>query len=250
MVVALIPARGGSKRLPRKNVLPFAGRPLIYYSIALARRVKAIDRCVVSTDDREIAAVSRSLGAEIVDRPAGLAGDHVPTVAAVAHAIDTLEGMGGAIDAVVLLQPNCPLRPESLVDEALARFATLPADSVVSVTRHTHKTGVLRDGFFIPAYEPGTRSQDLPESYYENGLVYVTRPATVRRHQSVFGERIVPVVTDPLYAMGDIDTPLDLSVAEFLFRRYRDRFDWVPIEACEGAVEAALSGGTDAPLRS
>ena len=224
MTVALIPARGGSKRLPRKNLCLFAGRPLLFYSIALAQAVKQIDRCVVSTEDREIADVARGYGAEVIDRPPALADDLTSTASVAAHALRTLELDSRTPDVLVLFQPNCPLRPKSLVVRALDLLDDT-ADSVVSVTPHHRKAGNIQNGLFVPDYRPGIRSQDMPTRYFENGLVYVTWARTVLEQGSLFGRRIRPVVTEPLYAMGDIDTALDLAVAEFLFETHRNHFE-------------------------
>ena len=235
MIAAIIPARGGSKRLHRKNVAPFAGRPLLYYSIALAQAVDAVDRCIVTTEDAEIAHVARTHGAEVIDRPAELADDRASTVSVIVHVLETLAAANRMPEAFVLLQPNCPLRPRSLVVQALEMLADGQWDSVVSVTPHHCKDGDVRDGVFVPRYQPGTRGQDMPERYVENGLVYCAWSQRVLEQRSLFGTRIRPLVTDPLYALGDIDTPLDLAVTEFLFTKYRDRFDWVPAEVTTSA---------------
>ena len=227
-LIALIPARGGSKRLPRKNVRLFAGRPLIYYSIALARSMSAIERCVVSTDDPEIAALASSFGAEVIERPADLATDTATTASVAVHALETLAHAGDLPDAMLLLQPNCPLRTRAMVHDAIHALADSVCDSVVSVTEDGRKRGLVVDGLFMPHYAPGTRSQDLPRQYFENGLLYAVWTGVVLSRRSVFGSRVRPLVTDPLYAMSDIDTELDFTLAEFLFERYQSHFvDWL-----------------------
>ncbi|MGD9901831.1 MAG: NTP transferase domain-containing protein [Vicinamibacterales bacterium] len=228
--MALIPARGGSKRLPGKNVRRFAGRPLLTYSVAFARHAAGIDRCIVSTDDDEIAAVALEAGAEVIRRPASLATDTAPTAAAVVHALEAIGGDGGVPDVVVLLQPNCPLRPSGLAERALTQLAASGADSVISVTPHHHKTGAVVDGRFVPDYVPGTRSQDLAPRVFENGVIYATWSRVVLARHSVFGDHISPLMIDPLFAMGDIDTPLDWEVAEHLFHVHRQEFDWMPTD--------------------
>lgn len=226
VIVALIPARGGSKRLPRKNVRYFAGQPLLYYSIALAKALPQISRCVVSTEDKEIAKIAQMLGAEVIERPAELAGDSAPTASAAKHALGELIKEGCFPDALLTLQPNCPLRPLSLVKQAIDLFYAEKPDSVITVTKTIHKVGKMKGGFFVPEYRPGIRSQDIDPRYFENGLAYVTRVDLILEKEDLFGERIIPLVTDPLYAMGDIDTELDFQVAEFLFEKYRDHFDY------------------------
>lgn len=228
MTVALIPARGGSKRLPRKNLRSFAGRPLIYYSIALAQALDRIDRCVVSTEDPEIAQVAHAYGAEVIERPPELADDLASTTSVAIHTLQMLGGGERRPEVMVLLQPNCPLRPRKLVVRALELLEEGRSDSVISVTEHHHKTGRIKDELFVPEYVPGTRSQDMPARYFENGLVYAAWTRGLMETGSLFGARVQPLVTDPLYALGDIDTALDFAVAEFLFEKYRNHFDWAP----------------------
>ncbi|HEY2798072.1 MAG TPA: acylneuraminate cytidylyltransferase family protein [Thermoanaerobaculia bacterium] len=223
MIVALVPARGGSKRLPRKNIRPLAGRPLLAHSIAAARSAPEVTRCVVSTDDAEIAAVAREYGAEVLMRPAELAGDTATTASVAQHAVERL-GAGARGDVLVTLQPTCPLRPPTLVSEALALFRGGDYDAVVSVTKSQEKVGGIDGGLFAPAYAVGVRSQDLPPVYFENGLVYVSRADMVLGGGDLFGKRTAALVVDPLYARADIDTELDFEIAEFLLQRYRSRF--------------------------
>ena len=225
MIVAVIPARGGSKRLPRKNLKLFAGRPLLDYSIMLARSVPEIDRCIVSTEDDEIAAVALQCGAEVIERPTELASDFATTVSVVQHALRCLIEQGARPEVVVTLQPNCPLRPAGLVQSALQRIGEA-TDSVISVTESAHKLGQLQNGYFVPSYTVGMRSQDMAPKFYENGLVYVTQASLVLEQGDLFGPRILPVVIDPLYALGDIDTEFEFEIAEMLFHRYRDHFAW------------------------
>jgi N-acylneuraminate cytidylyltransferase len=233
MMIAVIPARGGSKRLPKKNILPFAGSPLICHTIALARSLEVIDR--VSTDDPEIAAVAREAGAEVVARPPELATDRSTTASAVRHALTTLEG-GPPADAVITLQPNCPLRTAQIVTDAVQLFRREKPDSVVGVTKSHHKLGPIENGRFLPAYRPGMRSQDMADQYFENGVVYVSRADMVVGHEELFGNNIAPIVLEPLYALGDIDTLLDFQVAEFLFKQYRERFVPQPNLTAKGAA--------------
>lgn len=238
-IVAIIPARGGSKRLARKNLLTFAGEPLIGHSIGLARACHDIRRCLVSTEDPEIAAVGRSLGAEIIDRPVHLADDRATTASAILHAIGALERDGDRPDAVVTLQPNCPCRPVGLLNRGIEMFKASDADSVITVTTSKRKLGVIDQGYFTPGYQPGMRSQDLTPAYYENGLLYITRVSSLRTTGSLFGTRILPLETDEMSAMGDIDTPLDFMLAEFIFERYRHHFQPIDGDTARPAADAA-----------
>lgn len=224
-MIALIPARGGSKRLPRKNVREFCGYPLIHHSIAMAQSVPEIERVIVSTDDPEIAEVARASSAEVMMRPPELATDFATTASVVTHVLRELATKQSYRPiGVVLLQPNCPLRPWAIVRSAIDAFMEQPVDSVVSVTMSREKQGHVEGGIFKPAYAPGTRSQDMPPTYFENGVVYVSRGDMVRERGELFGERIYPLVTDLLYALGDIDTELDFQIAEHLFRTHREHF--------------------------
>ena len=224
MMIAVIPARGGSKRLPKKNILPFAGSPLICHTIALARSLSVIDRVCVSTDDVETARIARDAGAEVVMRPAELATDRSTTASAIRHALLALTASDSRAEAAITLQPNCPLRSAEIVENAIQLFRSEKPDSVVSVTKSHHKLGPIENGRFLPAYRTGMRSQDMADQYFENGVIYVSRADMVVDAEDLFGSAIAPLVIDNLYALGDIDTLLDFQVAEFLFTQYKERF--------------------------
>jgi CMP-N-acetylneuraminic acid synthetase len=224
-LLAIIPARGGSKGIPRKNICPLGGRPLIAYSIDAARGSSAIDRTVVSTDDDEIAAISRSLGAEVRMRPAVLAQDDTPTRAVLAHVVAELEGEAYRPDAVMTLQPTSPLRTAQHIDAAAALFAADPrADSLVSciaVPHVFHPLSVMRrtaDGYLEPflAEPQPHRRQDKETVFARNGAaIYITR--TPRLTEYVFGGRLIPFLMDAASSV-DIDTLDDLRAAERLIQ--------------------------------
>ncbi len=220
MIAAVIPARGGSKRLPGKNLRQFHNRPLLYYSIAVCQRVEAIDSFFVTTDDPEIAAVASEYGAEVIHRPADLATDESSTAAVVAHAARHIVARGHDLSAVVTLQPTNPLRPPALVTQAIDAFKTAECDSLVSVSLSKAKIGRIENGLFAPDYVPGQRSQDLPPRYRENGLIYITRRATLTERGDLFGKRIFPFVVEPPFDKVDIDDTYDLTMAEALYMRY------------------------------
>ncbi len=199
-LLAVIPARGGSKGLPRKNVRPLAGLPLIVYSIRAGQAASSVDRLVVSTEDTEIASVALDNGAEVVERPAALAQDDTPTRPVIEHAVKTLAGDGYAPDAVLTLQPTSPLRTARHIDEAAARFASDPsADSLVSCVRvphifHPNSMMRLTGDQALEPYFDGptiTRRQDKGAAYARNGAaIYITR--TERIKDFVFGGRLLP----------------------------------------------------------
>jgi CMP-N-acetylneuraminic acid synthetase len=224
-LLAIIPARGGSKGIPRKNIYPLCGRPLIAYSIDAAQQSKSVDRLVVSTDDDEIAEVGRSLGAAVRIRPACLGADDTPTRAVLAHVVAELEGEAYRPDAVLTLQPTSPLRTAQHIDAAAARFAADPrADSLVScvaVPHVFHPLSVMRrteEGYLEPFLsEPQPyRRQDKETVFARNGAaIYITR--TARLADYVFGGRLIPFFMDADSSV-DIDTLEDLGVAERLLK--------------------------------
>lgn len=226
-LLAIVPARGGSKGVPRKNLRLVAGRPLIGWTIAAAAESSAVDRLVVSTEDAEIAEVARGLGAEVIDRPPELARDDTPTLPVLRHAVAALEAHGYRSDAVLTLQPTSPLRTARHIDEAAALFAADPdADSLVScvVVPHVfHPRSVMRrtaEGYlepFLTDPQP-TRRQDKEPVFARNGAaIYITRTPCLDRF--VFGGRLIPYMMDETASL-DIDREADLAEAE---RRLSER---------------------------
>lgn len=218
-VLAVIPARGGSKGIPKKNIAPLAGRPLIAYTIEAARAARRIDRCVVSTDDAEIAAVAQQLGAEVIERPAELASDDARTEAALLHAVDAVKAADGFdADIVVTLEPTSPLRTAALIDCCVESVLESDADSALTVIETRECLGTMRDGYFeyLVKNQP-RRRQDREPLYKESSTVYVTKTETLRRLGSVCGERPLAIIVDPEEAI-DINAPFDLVVAEAAIR--------------------------------
>ena len=219
--LAVIPARGGSKGIPRKNLARVAGRPLIAWSIAAARAAHCIERVVVSTEDAEIAAVARNEGADIVDRPAELAADDTPTRPVIVHAFDAAAASGFAADAVFTLQPTSPLRTARHIDDAAALFAADPfADSLVSciaVPHIFHPRSVMRmspEGYLQPYLDAPLplRRQDKEPVFARNGAaIYITRAD--RLSEFIFGGRLLRFEMTPADSL-DIDTPDDLDRAD------------------------------------
>lgn len=222
--VAFIPARGGSKRLPGKNLRELGGKPLIYYSIKFAQ-FNAIDRVVVSTDCNEIAEIATAFGAEIIMRPASLSTDKTSTADAARHCMETLSLNN--IEVFVTLQPTNPLRPQELYREALKIYnSSSDCDSVISLTLNKNKLGNYDDYFIPSTYSPGTRGQDLNPLYYENGLIYLTKPNKVMNGE-LFGQKIKAVVTDELFSLADIDEEIDFFLTEFLYEKYIEYFNYL-----------------------
>ncbi len=229
-ILALIPARGGSKSIPRKNIKPFVGHPLIAFSIAAGLQAERVDRVIVSTDDEEIAAVARRYGAEVPFlRPPELAQDATPDLPVFTHALAWLEEHEGyRPDLVVQLRPTTPVRPPDLLDRAIALMLAHPeADSVRGVVpsgQNPYKMWrIAEDGRMVPLLDvPGVAEpynaprQSLPPTYWQTGHIDVIRPR-VFAQGSMSGEVILPIVLDPVYTV-DLDTPLDWQWAEWLVR--------------------------------
>jgi len=225
MIVAIIPARGGSKRLPHKNILPFAGRPLLAWSIAAAKAAPSLRQAWVSTEDDEIASVAEAHGAKVIRRPAELAGDDVPTLDVVVHALKSIRADGITPTAVMTLQPTNPLRPVAMIEDALARFASSPCDSLVSVSLRRLKTGRVVAGYYEPSYPFGQQSRLTAPIAFENGLLYVTHVTTLDRG-SLCGERILAFETARPFDEVDIDKPADIMLAEYILASVRDRLEY------------------------
>lgn len=180
-VVALIPARGGSKGIPRKNLRMVAGKPLLAHSIAAAMSSELIDRTFVSTEDEEIAAVARSLGAEVITRPPSLATDTAQNDVVSAHALNVMRASGLSTEILVLLQPTSPLRTALNIDECIAGLRASGANSAMSICPVSHHPSkcVVRAGDLVSPYtnemEFEARRQDLPSVYRQNGAIYAVR---------------------------------------------------------------------------
>jgi N-acylneuraminate cytidylyltransferase len=229
-VVAIVPARGGSKSIPRKNIKPLGGVPLIAYSIDAALTAGLVDRVIVSTDDEEIAAVARTLGADVPFlRPATLSGDLTPDLPVFEHALDWLEANEGRVpDVVVQLRPTSPLRPTDCVDAAVALLGDDPAaDSVrgvVAAAQNPFKMwSIGGDGALTPLMATSIPEaynqprQALPAVYWQTGHVDAIRTSTIRGKRSMTGDRIKALVIDGAYSC-DIDTEADWRRVEWVMR--------------------------------
>ena len=216
--IAIIPARGGSKRLPNKNRLSLGGIPLLVHSIQYAQANRTIiDEVYVSTDDQKIKEVALQYGAKVIDRPEALSGDLEPTVTALKHLLQTIQD---EVENVILLQPTNPLRPKELLSEAFGIFNQGNYDSLFTVTQNHHKLGKIETNKFIPFnYTIGQRSQDLEPLYFENGLLYITK-ASLIRNDKILSQDAYPMVVDHPFANVDIDSKEDFEYAEYLYKKY------------------------------
>ncbi|MDP2088612.1 MAG: acylneuraminate cytidylyltransferase family protein [Flavobacteriaceae bacterium] len=222
--IAVIPARGGSKRLPNKNILLLNGIPLIAHSILYAKKNNSIiEDIYVSTDDAEIKKVALEYGAKVIDRPKNLSADDEPAVTALKHVLKSIEMN---VENVVLLQPTNPLRPENLLKECFKIYQKQQCDSLFTVSRNQQKLGKIIDDKFLPFnYKIGQRSQDLEPLYFENGLLYITKAKLIllldcaRGDSKIISESAYPFEVDSVFAEVDIDTQEDLEYAEYLFNK-------------------------------
>lgn len=225
-VLALITARGGSKGIPGKNIAPLGGKPLIAWSIEAARRSRHVSRVVVSTDDEEIARVSRAWGAEVpFMRPRELALDHSPHIPVILHAVEWMELHGQCRpEYVLLLQPTSPLRRSEDIDAAVELIRERGVDSVIGVgeaASHPYLAKRIReDGWmedFTPKPEGYLSRQSLPPAFAINGAIYLVRRDVLMERKALQTERSVVYVMPPERSL-DIDTPWDLHLAELILR--------------------------------
>ncbi|HVR76557.1 MAG TPA: acylneuraminate cytidylyltransferase family protein [Planctomycetota bacterium] len=221
-VLGLIPARGGSKGIPGKNIRLLGGRPLLDYTARAARESGAIDRLVLSTDSEEIAAMGRSLGVEVpFIRLAGLAQDDTPMAPVVVDAVRRLEETGWSPEVIVLLQPTAPFRKPAWIAEAVAILRATSCDSVASVVevpRHMSPDYVLRiaDGKLVPFLPEGarvTRRQDARAAYSRDGSVYAFRRDVLLATGGIYGADCRPLLV-PGRDSVNLDTPEDWATAE------------------------------------
>ena len=219
--LAIIPARGGSKGIPRKNITPVGGRPLLAWSIEHAKATPEITRIVVSTDDPAIARVAQECGAEVVVRPAELGGDTATSESALLHVLDTLrDAEDYEPDLVVFLQATSPLRRPGEISRAVRTLLDEEADSLFSampvhgfVWRRERGERVWRS--FSYDHRNRQRRQDAPEDVVENGSIYVFRPWVLRREGNRLGGRIAVHRMDPVDSF-QVDEPADLTLVEAL----------------------------------
>lgn len=223
-IIAIIPARGGSKGIPQKNIKKLGEKPLIVYTIEEALRSEYLDHVFVSTEDPEIAEISKKYGAEVIDRPSALAEDSSKTVDVILHAVEYLEKTDIHPRIIVLLQPTSPLRKKEDIDAAIKLFLDNECDSVISVCEPDHSpfwcfkfNGKYLRPLFDQRYK-NIRRQDLPTVFMPNGAIYVSSPESIRKLEGFYGDRTIPYLMPPERSI-DIDTPLDFIVAEVLVNK-------------------------------
>lgn len=221
-ILGLIPARGGSKGVPRKNIRPLAGKPLLAWSIEAALASAQLAQVVVSTEDEEIAAAAKQHSAQVpFMRPAELASDAASSLDTVIHAVETLGA--DQFDAVCLLQPTVPFRAAGAIDAAIERFSASGADSLVSVRPIPHQYNP--HWALVPTEneqhlqiatgeaELISRRQELPPAYYRDGSIYLTKTTVLLQQRSLYGASMAYLVNDSAPNIN-IDTEADWQAAE------------------------------------
>lgn len=222
--LAIIPARGGSKRLPKKNLLSLSGKPLISYTIDAAKKVNSIDKIIVTSDNIEILEISKKAKIEVIQRPVELANDSSTTFDVVRH---TIENLKKTYDYIILLQPTSPLRDETHINEAIKLLETKKADAIISVCKIDHSplwsntldknlsmNSFLKDGIL------NKRSQELEEYYSLNGAIYICKTEKLLEKKSFFLEKKIFAYKMDKKSSIDIDTKLDFLIAQTILENY------------------------------
>jgi CMP-N,N'-diacetyllegionaminic acid synthase len=217
--IAIIPARGGSKRLPRKNILDLNGKPLIAWSIEAGLNSKYVDKVVVTSDDREILDVADKYGAEIIIRPDDLASDMATTVDTVEHVLENID----SYEYLVLLQPTSPLRTNKHIDEAIQLLEQKNADAIIGVCETDHSplwantlpNSKSMDNFLSPEII-GKRSQDLDKHYRINGAIYICKTDKFIQEKTLFIKNNNYAYEMERSASVDIDNHIDFILAGLL----------------------------------
>jgi N-acylneuraminate cytidylyltransferase len=224
MRLAVIPARGGSKRIPRKNIKPFCGKPMIAWSIEAALQSRCFDQVIVSTDDAEIADVARQHGADVpFMRPAELSDDHTGTIPVIRHAIEWFIQQGRTVEQVCCLYATAPFITAEDLNRAMQVLQGGDCDYAFSVTSYAfpiQRAIRINERGRVEMFNPehfNTRSQDLEEAFHDAGQFYWGRADAWLQGKQIFSPNALPVLL-PRHRVQDIDTPEDWARAEWLFK--------------------------------
>lgn len=224
MKLAIIPARGGSKRIPRKNIKLFCGKPMIAWSIEAALQSSCFDQVIVSTDDEEIAEVARHYGATVpFMRPLHLSDDHTGTIPVIQHAIEWMNSQGHAVEQACCIYATAPFVSTEDIRRGLETLEQSAGDYAFSVTSYAfpiQRAIRLNEKGRTEMFNPehfNTRSQDLEEAFHDAGQFYWGKAEAWLSSQTIFGQGSVPVAL-PRHRVQDIDTPEDWVRAEWLFK--------------------------------
>jgi CMP-N-acetylneuraminic acid synthetase len=220
---AVIPARGGSKGLPNKNLKLLHGKPLITYTIEAALESKNIDEVIISTESEEISNISSKYGISIFERPIELASDTASIIDVVLHVLERMREVRNHPEIITLLQPTSPLRSSKDIDTAIELFRTKDCTSVVSVNELTHSpywSFAIENQYMIPLFDRKffkMRRQDLPKIYSANGAIYISTPQLIIDNHGFYSAKMAPYIM-PSERSIDIDTLIDFKLAELIMR--------------------------------
>lgn len=217
-IIGIIPARGGSKGIPRKNIVSISNTPLIGFTITAAKKSKLLSKVIVSSDDKEIISISKKFGADVpFIRPQNLSNDNTPMISVIRHSLDFLKQSFKSIEALVLLQPTSPLRNEKHIDEAIQLFLETKASSVVSVTQVPHQyipdclLSINNNGFLDPvSSKKYLNRQAKPKYYARNGpAILVVNPEVIIKNE-LYGDNSIPYIMN-IDESIDVDNFSDLE---------------------------------------
>ena len=223
-ILAIIPARGGSKGIPRKNIKLLAGKPLIAYTIEAALKSRYLDRVIVSTEDKEIAAISKKYGAEIAKRPQKLAVDKAEKRDIVFHVLKYLKREECELNIIVILQPTSPLRTVDDIDKAIELFLRNKCESVVSVCesgQSPYWSLKIKRGYLMPVFGEKCFKmirQDLSKTYLPNGAIFISNFQTLDKYKSFYTNKILPFIM-PMERSIDIDEEFDFWLNEQILKK-------------------------------
>jgi CMP-N-acetylneuraminic acid synthetase/spore coat polysaccharide biosynthesis predicted glycosyltransferase SpsG len=215
--LVIIPARGGSKGIPRKNIRYLNGKPLIAYSIETAKQSKYVDKIIVSTDDNEIATIAEKYGAEIILRPEHLASDEVPLDPVIYDVVEKLENQGIFFDYIVTIQPTSPLLKTKTLDKVIETLVNGDYDTVLTAVDDRHLAWTKENEVFIPKYKERKNRQYLPPEYRETGAILASKRSVITQDNRI-GQRVTLYEVDK-YESVDIDSPMDWWIAEKILKR-------------------------------
>lgn len=226
-ILAVIPARGGSKGVPQKNIKLLGNKPLLFYTAERALESSFLSKVILSTDSEEIASIGRELGLEVpFIRPSELAKDTTPTIQVLQHAIDFFETQDVFFDAICILQPTTPFREKGFIDVAIEKFLQTQVDTLISVLAVPHQFNphwvFVEDGMNILKIATGDktiipRRQELPKSFYRDGSIYLIKKEVIMQQNSLFGEKIGYVESNAENFVN-IDTVKDWELAEQIIK--------------------------------
>lgn len=228
-VLAIIPARGGSKGVPLKNIRKLNGKPLIKYTIDAAKKSKLLDRIIVSTDNERISTLAKKYGADVpFRRPKKISGSQATQFQVIKHTLNFLKTQKYYPDIVVLLQPTSPFRTAKIIDDSINKLIKSKATCVVSVMpikQHPFASFWIKNGMLTPFkkdFDSHGIRQKRPILFYPTGSVYTFLAKNLTQYKSIYGPKMKPIVEDE--SSLDIDTPLDFFICEMVSKYGKNKF--------------------------